>query len=271
MPVIRRRSRAARCGRSRSGRPSTGRSQYRVLASGMADPAGRARRIGGPDDRRRRGAVSVLIRTLVAVGAPRPRRRSSLGWFIIRRDLRPLEQIARTAGEISAGDLSPARRRAPRRHARSAGWATPSTRCSTRSRPRSRASKQALVAKERSEEQLRQFVGRRVTRAAHATDRGARLRRAVPRRRPGRRGRLEQAMARIGSESRRMARSSRTCCCSPGSTRAGRSGASRSTCRALVDDARHRPARARAGSGRSTRDDRAGRRRRPATRTGCAR
>ena len=58
-------------------------------------------------------------------------------WLILRRGLRPLERMATSARSITAGDLSQRVSR-PTTAPRSASSASRSTRCSARSRPRSR-------------------------------------------------------------------------------------------------------------------------------------
>jgi two-component system OmpR family sensor kinase len=51
-------------------------------------------------------AQASLVRTLVAVGALVMAAMLAVAWLVIRRGLLPLERIARTAEQISAGDLS---------------------------------------------------------------------------------------------------------------------------------------------------------------------
>ena len=72
-------------------------------------------------------------------------------WLILRRGLRPLEQMATTARSITAGDLSQRVEPVRRPHARSASSASPSTRCSARSRRR-------FAEREATEQRLRQFL-----------------------------------------------------------------------------------------------------------------
>ena len=52
------------------------------------------------------GSISVLTRTLAIVGLVVLALILIIGWFIIRRDLRPLENMTTTAERISDGDLS---------------------------------------------------------------------------------------------------------------------------------------------------------------------
>ncbi len=51
-------------------------------------------------------AVATLVRTLLLTGAIAMIGLLAVAWVVVRRDLLPLERIARTAGEIAAGDLS---------------------------------------------------------------------------------------------------------------------------------------------------------------------
>jgi two-component system OmpR family sensor kinase len=51
-------------------------------------------------------AVGVVVRALMAVGLVVLLVSLIVGWFIIRRDLRPLQHVTETAERISAGDLS---------------------------------------------------------------------------------------------------------------------------------------------------------------------
>jgi two-component system OmpR family sensor kinase len=78
--------------------------QYRVL-TGMGNGPNAIVAIAAPltgvDDAQR-----ALVRTLVAVGALVMAAMLAIGWLVIRQGLLPLERIAHTAEEISAGDLS---------------------------------------------------------------------------------------------------------------------------------------------------------------------
>jgi two-component system OmpR family sensor kinase len=145
----------------------------------------------------------VLVRTLLVVGAVVLVVMLVLAWLIIRRDLRPLEQITATAEQISAGDLS---RRVgvpdDGSEVGRLGHAFDTMLDQIQSAFDSQHA--ALVAKDRSESQLRQFVAdaSHELRTPLTAVRGyAELYRA---------GGLsddeamEQAMTRIGTESRRM-------------------------------------------------------------------
>ena len=145
----------------------------------------------------------VLVRTLLVVGAVVLGLMLIVGWFIIRRDLRPLEQITVTAEQISAGDLS-----------RRVGVADDGSEVGRLGNAFDTMLDQiqaafdsqhaALVAKERSESQLRRFVAdaSHELRTPLTALRGyAELYRAGG---LSEDDAMEQAMARIGSESRRM-------------------------------------------------------------------
>jgi two-component system OmpR family sensor kinase len=127
-----------------------------------------------------------------------------IGWLIIRRDLRPLEQITATAEQISAGDLS-RRVGVPDDGSEVGRLGQAFDTMLDQIQLAFDSQQSALVAKERSEGQLRRFVAdashelrtpltalrgyAELYRAGGLSDEDA----------------LEQAMTRIGSESRRMA------------------------------------------------------------------
>jgi two-component system, OmpR family, sensor kinase len=148
-------------------------------------------------------SVALLVRSLLVVGAVVLVLMLIIGWFIIRRDLRPLQQITGTAERISAGDLS--QRVGVRNDNSEVGRLGHAFDAMLDQIQGAFESQQAaLVAKERSESQLRQFVAdashelrtpltavrgyAELYRAGGLSDEAA----------------LEQAMARIGTESRRM-------------------------------------------------------------------
>jgi two-component system OmpR family sensor kinase len=149
-------------------------------------------------------AVGVLVGALLLVGVVVLAAMVAAGWLIIRRDLRPLEQMTGTAESISAGDLS---RRVGMGDDRSEvgrlGQAFDAMLDQIQSAFDSQRA--ALTAKERSEGQLRQFVAdaSHELRTPLTTVRGyADLYQAGG---LEERETLEQAMTRIGTESRRMA------------------------------------------------------------------
>jgi two-component system OmpR family sensor kinase len=148
--------------------------------------------------------IGVLSRTLLIVGLIVLGLMLIIGWFIIRRDLHPLESITTTAERISAGDLSQ-RVGVPDDGSEIGrlGHAFDAMLDQIQALFDSQAG--ALVAKERSETQLRRFLAdaSHELRTPLTAVRGySELYRA---------GGLaddesmEQAMARIGNESRRMA------------------------------------------------------------------
>ncbi len=149
-------------------------------------------------------AVAVLIRTLLIVGGLVVVASLALGWWLIRRDLRPLERVTATAERISGGDLS-------RRVGLEAGAGEVARLGSAfdamldQIQRAFERQQQALAEKEASERRLRQFVA----------DASHELRTPLTALRGyaelyGAGGlddeaAIEQAMARIGGESRRMA------------------------------------------------------------------
>ena len=135
-----------------------------------------------------------------------------------------------TAGEVDLAERVPAADTDDRTEVGQVGAAL-----NTHARPRRVA---PSTRGTRSEQQVRQFVAdaSHELRTPLATIRGyAELARREPRAR-ARRGHPRAGPGRVrgGADDRR---SSRTCCCSPGSTPAARSSASRSTCRLLAVDA----------------------------------
>ncbi len=149
-------------------------------------------------------SIAVLVRALVLVGLAVLALMLVVGWLIIRRDLRPLEQMTATAERISAGDLTQ-RVGMPDDGSEVGrlGHAFDTMLDQIEGAFGSQAA--ALSAKERSEGKLRQFVA----------DASHELRTPLTALRGyselygagglDERAALEQAMARIGSESRRMA------------------------------------------------------------------
>ena len=149
-------------------------------------------------------SVGVLVQALLVVGFIVLAVMLVVGWLLIRHDLRPLEKVTATASRISAGDLS-----------QRVGMSEQKTEVGRLGHAFDSMLDQiqgafdnqhrALLAKERSERQLRQFVAdaSHELRTPLTTLRGyTELYRAGgldddPA--------LEQAMMRIGTESRRMA------------------------------------------------------------------
>ena len=174
---------------------------YRILA--LRTGQGLAVVLGAPM-RGIEASIAVLVRTLVLVGLAVLLLMLAFGWLIIRRDLRPLEQMTGTAARISAGDLS---QRVGVSHDGSEvgrlGHAFDTMLDQIQSAFMSQQA--ALADKERSEGRLRQFVAdaSHELRTPLTALRGyAELYRAGG---LEDRAELEQAMARIGGESRRMA------------------------------------------------------------------
>lgn len=149
-------------------------------------------------------SINVLVRTLALVGIAVLAIAGLVGWFIIRRDLRPLEQVTGTAERISAGDLSS--RVGVRDDGSEIGRLGHAFNAMLdQIQSAFESQRAALVAKERSETQLRQFVAdaSHELRTPLTAVRGyAELYRAGG---LSEEAALEQAMARIGTESRRMA------------------------------------------------------------------
>jgi two-component system, OmpR family, sensor kinase len=149
-------------------------------------------------------SINVLVRTLALVGIAALAIAGLVGWFVIRRDLRPLEQVTGTAERISAGDLSS--RVGVRDDGSEIGRLGHAFNAMLdQIQAAIESQRAALVAKERSETQLRQFVAdaSHELRTPLTAVRGyAELYRAGG---LSEEAALEQAMARIGTESRRMA------------------------------------------------------------------
>ena len=149
-------------------------------------------------------ATGVLLRALLVVGLVVLVGGLLVGWWLIRRDLRPLEQVTATATRITAGDLS------QRVGFAEAGGEVGRLGTAFESmidqiQHAFAAQQAALAAKERSEGQLRQFVAdaSHELRTPLTTLRGyADLYQAGGLGDPAV---LESAMLRIGTESRRMA------------------------------------------------------------------
>jgi two-component system OmpR family sensor kinase len=174
---------------------------YRLV--GLPGPQGAAVVLAAPMTGIER-SMAVLIRTLVLVGLIVLGLMLLVGWLIIRRGLTPLEQVTATAERISAGDLS------QRVDVVSDGSEVGRlghafNRMLDQIQGAFQSQQQALADKERSEAQLRQFVAdaSHELRTPLTALRGySELYRAGG---LGQEAELEQAMARIGSESRRMA------------------------------------------------------------------
>ena len=182
-------------------RPSTdGSMSYRLI--GARGPQGGAVVLAAPMTGVAR-SMAVLVRTLVLVGLVVLGLTLIVGWLIIRRGLTPLEQVTATAERISAGDLS------QRVEVESGGsevgrLGQAFNRMLDQIQGAFQSQQQALVAKERSEAQLRRFVAdaSHELRTPLTALRGySELYRAGG---LGETDALDQAMARIGSESRRM-------------------------------------------------------------------
>lgn len=148
-------------------------------------------------------AVGVVLRAVVLVGATVLVLALIAGWLLIRRNLRPLEQMTATAARITAGDLS-----------QRVGIGEPTTEVGRLGQAFDsmldqiqgafQNQQRALTAKERTERQLRQFVAdaSHELRTPLTAVRGyADLYRAGG---LDDEATLEQAMMRIGTESRRM-------------------------------------------------------------------
>jgi len=150
------------------------------------------------------GSIAVLTRTLIVVGLAVLALILIIGWFIIRRDLRPLESMTTTAERISEGDLSQ-RVGVPDDGSEVGRLGHAFDTMLDQIQALFDSQHAALLAKERSERKLRQFVAdashelrtpltavrgySELYRAGGLADEEA----------------VSQAMARIGSESRRMA------------------------------------------------------------------
>jgi two-component system OmpR family sensor kinase len=178
-----------------------GSTQYRVL-TGMGDRGNAIVAVAAPltavDE-----AQNALIRTLVAVGALVMAAMLVIAWLVIRQGLLPLERIAHTADDIAGGDLS---HRAGVRHDDTEVGRLGTAFDSMLDQIESAFGQQqrALEAVAHSEERLRRFAAdaSHELRTPLTAIRGyAELYRAGG---LGDRGEMDQAMDRIGSESRRM-------------------------------------------------------------------
>jgi two-component system OmpR family sensor kinase len=173
---------------------------YRVLA--VRAPQGVYVVLGAP----MRGVESTilgLVRTLVLVSIIVLAVALLVGWLIVRRAMRPLEQMTVTAARISAGDLSQ-RAGMPDDGSEVGKLGHAFDAMLDQIETSFDSQEQALRAKEASEQMLRQFVAdaSHELRTPLTTVRGyAELHSAGGLGEPKE---LEQAMARIGSESRRM-------------------------------------------------------------------
>jgi two-component system OmpR family sensor kinase len=149
------------------------------------------------------GTIAALVRTLALVGLLVLALVFIVGGLLIRRDLRPLERMTATAERISSGDLS--QRVGVPDDGSEVGRLGHAFDGMLDQIERAFASQQqALRAKEASEQMLRQFVAdaSHELRTPLTTVRGyADLHRAGGLEQPAE---LDQAMDRIGSESRRM-------------------------------------------------------------------
>lgn len=148
-------------------------------------------------------SMSVLTRTLAVVGLIVLGLILIIGWFIIRRDLRPLENVTRTAERISDGDLAQ-RVGVPDDGSEVGRLGHAFDTMLDEIQRGFETQHAALLDKERSERKLRQFVAdaSHELRTPLTAVRGyAELYRAGG---LDSHDALDQAMARIGSESRRM-------------------------------------------------------------------
>lgn len=173
---------------------------YRVLA--LRSTQGPYLVLGAPM-RAVNGTIVALIRTLVIVGLVVLGLLFVIGWLLIRRNLRPLERMTATAEQISTGDLSQ-RVGMPDDGSEVGKLGQAFDRMLDQIESAFASQQQALRAKEASEQMLRQFVAdaSHELRTPLTTVRGyADLHRAGGLEQPDER---EQAMDRIGSESRRM-------------------------------------------------------------------
>ena len=177
---------------------------YRMLALPGQGPAqGLVIVLGAPMSGVER-SVSVMVSALAVVGLIVLAVMLIAGWFIIRRDLRPLEKMTATAESISAGDLTQ-RVAVEEDHSEVGRLGNAFNSMLDKIQASFESQQAALSAKERSESQLRQFVAdaSHELRTPLTAVRGySELYRAGG---LADDADLDQAMARIGSESRRMA------------------------------------------------------------------
>ena len=187
-------------------RPATDDSlNYRVLAvrGRIGAPPQTVTFVLGAPMRALDGTIAALMRTLVVVGLVVLGLLFAIGWLLIRRSLRPLERMTATAERISTGDLSQ-RVGMPDDGSEVGKLGHAFDGMLDQIESSFASQQQALRAKEASEGMLRQFVAdaSHELRTPLTTVRGyADLHRAGGLEQPAE---LEQAMDRIGSESRRM-------------------------------------------------------------------
>jgi two-component system, OmpR family, sensor kinase len=149
-------------------------------------------------------SLVALVRSLVLVGLAVLAVTLLVAWLLIRRNLRPLERITGTAEQISAGDMSQ-RVEVTEAHSEVGRLGDAFNTMLDQIQGAFESQRAALVAKERSETQLRQFVAdaSHELRTPLTAVRGyAELYRAGG---LAEDEALDQAMSRIGTESRRMA------------------------------------------------------------------
>ena len=187
-------------------RPATdGSLNYRVLAvrGQIGNPPQTVTLVLAAPMRAMDNTIASLIRSLVLVGLVVLALLLVIGWFLIRRSLRPLERITATAEQISTGDLTQ-RAGMPDDGSEVGKLGQAFDGMLDQIEASFDSQQQALRAKEASEQMLRQFVAdaSHELRTPLTTVRGyADLHRAGGLEQPAD---LEQAMDRIGSESRRM-------------------------------------------------------------------
>jgi two-component system OmpR family sensor kinase len=179
---------------------------YRVIAVKAQIPGPPAQQVFlvlGAPMRTVDATIGSLLRSLVLVGLVVLGLLLVIGWFLIRRNLRPLERMTATAEQISTGDLSQ-RAGMPDDGSEVGKLGHAFDGMLDQIEASFASQQQALRAKEASEQMLRQFVAdaSHELRTPLTTVRGyADLHRAGGLEKPAD---LEQAMARIGSESQRM-------------------------------------------------------------------
>jgi two-component system OmpR family sensor kinase len=147
--------------------------------------------------------IRALVRNLVVVGVAVLAAVLAVTWWIVRRDLRPLETVAATADAIASGDLSK-RADLPHDGGEVGRLGTAFDRMLDQIQAAFESQRAALDEKARSERRLRQFVAdaSHELRTPLTSVRGyADLYRAGGLDDPAA---LERAMERIGTESRRM-------------------------------------------------------------------
>ena len=190
-------------GRSSSGPRSTARCEYRVLTE-RGEKAERDRGGRGAAWRASRRPSGPWSGPCSSVGALAMAGLLLVAWFVIRRGLLPLERIAATAEQITAGDLSH-RAGVPHDDTEVGRLGTAFDSMLDQIETSFDEQQRALDAKERSEDRLRRFVAdaSHELRTPLTTVRGyADLYRAGGLADPEE---LATAMDRIGTESRRMA------------------------------------------------------------------